>query len=635
MLQLLVFSVCILYQYLALRPDLRLATRACAVFRCHKAASINAHSSLLPLRIEEPSTRCSHLRLNSFKQSLLRRICWVDKKSLRATCRTVNFALEPLVLSHLIIDPVQFLDASIGRLALLADPSCRNSTLVKSVDICYLTWPELTAFEREGKELLHDLDVLRQSLVPALSSMHNLRSLRWQLDSQEDSTGEEASIVDALISLPHFSDLEFLLPESGKSGLPPLLPFHRLSNLRTVSLFVPPRTAEWTRILERVVHPLAEAIAHSPTLESLTIEQENSSDRYHADEERNWHLDEFPNVKHPITYGERPCFHHLVAKVDAQQPLRLNCLQLRGDFLHLDDAHLAHIRCLNKLAFDPPSAGVIYEDDTPREKYAPKAHVVAMWKTLTDEMIFPPAFQSAAPTDEHALQYLRSHPGLQRLDLTQIESLYDPRDFDVYADLFFENILPRHTETLTHLAITPGRHGRWALTKRNAGAILQCRALVELGVELKLMMKIDYAVLLLDIALDLPHLKTLTITMTQGWYGQESKNVCGTGRMRWRNKWYSATRHAVEHYRFLPETTTPMTLMIFLECRDDGMYRLRPSVEADGSMQFVYVVDESRVKAANIGPGSGLGLGLEYYDQAYASSLPAGRRIRIEDLVRK
>ncbi|KAJ7133253.1 hypothetical protein C8R44DRAFT_555708, partial [Mycena epipterygia] len=85
--------------------------------------------------------------------------------------------------------------------------------------------------------------------------------------------------------------------------------------------------------------------------------------------------------------------------------------------------------------------------------------------------------------DRTILDYLAVHPGLARLDLTP-DSEHPPEQYDVFADLFYKDVLPHHAPTLTHLSIDPGRAGRWAFTKTNAKAISHCRALVVLDVGL-------------------------------------------------------------------------------------------------------------------------------------------------------
>ncbi|KAJ6779213.1 hypothetical protein DFH09DRAFT_883020, partial [Mycena vulgaris] len=87
--------------------------------------------------------------------------------------------------------------------------------------------------------------------------------------------------------------------------------------------------------------------------------------------------------------------------------------------------------------------------------------------------------------DRTALRYLTTHPGLTGLELSAIEPLYSPRNFDVHADTFFADVLSLHAPTLRRLSIYPRRSGRWALLgQHNARAILQCRALTSLSMSL-------------------------------------------------------------------------------------------------------------------------------------------------------
>lgn len=281
--------------------------------------------------------------------------------------------------------------------------------------------------------------------------------------------------MHGLSSLTRVCDLKLTLPESG--CIPLALSFAHFRDLRSICIAIPATIPEWGHTLDRIIRPLSEVIGKYPALKHLEVVRQ-----------RAYEYPEYEDVD-PVDLNDnaQACFPHLIGRVDPQLPLQLKDVTLVNDVVHMDAHIRAHLRCLEKLHMDIPSNGVIYPDDDDEDavrRYAPSSRIAAMWRDLAAAEIFPPAFCTPAPTDAHALQYLAAHPGLARLELTDIERLYDPRYFDMHADTFYADVLPRHGATLTHLFIDAGRHGAWALSRRNAGVILQCRALVELKMAL-------------------------------------------------------------------------------------------------------------------------------------------------------
>ncbi|KAJ6779212.1 hypothetical protein DFH09DRAFT_1091842 [Mycena vulgaris] len=89
-----------------------------------------------------------------------------DTKNLRATCRALNSALEPLVLSHLVIDN----DATTPeQLDLLSRPSYPGASFVKSVEI--RNFIPLNRNVVDSEELVHAWSRIREYLAPALESL--------------------------------------------------------------------------------------------------------------------------------------------------------------------------------------------------------------------------------------------------------------------------------------------------------------------------------------------------------------------------------------------------------------------------------------------------------------------------------
>ncbi|KAJ7101939.1 hypothetical protein C8R44DRAFT_945903 [Mycena epipterygia] len=522
-----------------------------------------------------------------------------DQKNLRTTCRTLNFTVEPLVLCHLVIDA----NVPNGeQLQLISQPSYRGASLVKTVDIRRLVPDDPIGGPDNvvDQEFLRTFTAMRESLIPALSSLRNMRSLRWELD-REEPTGTPIEIINTLRSLPHFSELNIVLPEPFRSTLPfipPSVPFDRLSGLRSISIWITSNIGDWARVRKCIVHPLAEAIANSPGLESMKVVRDY----------RDYYEYRTQDQDDPSKEKERPCFHHL-SKVDPRHPLRLKSLVLQNDVVDLDELSCAHLTCLDELAVKLATQRGLYDSDdgddfTRKYAHSPRA-------------------------------YLRSHPGLKRLTLTGIEQLYHPRYFDVHADTFYANVLPLHAATLTHLSISPGRRGRWTLSELTAGAILQCRTLVQLSMpsdegDLAQEPRVDNTLLLIDIACELPHLEMLTITLVHA-YTVPGGRVCGTGRLRRRQEWFSATTDTVERYRiFNPDVEKSMVFALLID--DSSVYQLVPSGDPDGSMRFGKRVDEVKPDTGRSVAARRLGANRTWYNRAYVEKLPPTRRVRVGEL---
>ncbi|KAJ7203620.1 hypothetical protein GGX14DRAFT_651834 [Mycena pura] len=506
-------------------------------------------------------------------------ISWNDKKT---ACRATNLALEPLIFSRLVLEP----RTPVERLELLASPSYPGSSFVKSVKI------EGFGLDGRGGEVddeqwIHVLSAIRTALGPALLQLTNLQC---KLD-RRDPAGISMLILDALSTLS-LADLEIILPES----LPAVLHFNRLHGLRSVSISIGAyKRQSWPRILERAVQPLADAIAKSPALESLTVHTYFYEQPYydgHSGEEG------------------QSCLQSLLARVDPGQPLRLMKLALHNDLVQLDECLSIHLRCLDSLTLEPPPPRITYVKHEP-SGYTPIPAVAVMWRELTQKELFPHSLRIAAPVGDAGLNYIKAHPRLQQLVLSKIDRAFHPKNFDVYADLFYAEVLPRHATTLTRLA----------------RAILQCRALTHLAIPLNLPEKeqvplhgsdtVDNACLLLDVALALPNLNTLTI-IYRPYYTNSSRSHggCGTHSYARSSSWCSFARVAIEDYRVeCPSVAKPMAFRLNLDGKASYLegkvsYRLDPG---DAAWHFVSI-DGSTVH------------------RRYLDVVPRGKRIPIAEL---
>ncbi|KAJ7160390.1 hypothetical protein C8R46DRAFT_1286157 [Mycena filopes] len=560
-------------------------------------------------------------------QEVYSMVPWEDKKGLRSTCRRVDSVLGPLLLSHLLIAVER---TTSEQLRLLATPTYRGSSFVKSLMIERFAWPQQANIE--DKVIIRDTQDIRELLAPALSALKNLRRVNWELDNR-DIGGVSTLILDTLthLEVPH---LEIIVPES----IPLAIPFEHFRNLGSISIKFVAGGGRWTEILERVIHPLAEAIKNSPALKSITIIREHGYDkdvyRRRSDE---------PD---PLKEVQRPCFNHLMP---LENPPRLTSLVLRTDTIDTKKINRSYLGCLRSLTLELPEPKVIpdYGAQAPSQYYAPTADsdVVRTWRQLANEEIFTSVFCTTAPVDHAAVGYLKAHPGFQRLELGNIPKPFNPNEFDhVYATMFYTEVLPGHAATLTHLTIRSGRYGPWAVTVQSAKAILQCRALKFLSMAVNMpstrryatsdseshegsgpsKVRVDDTLLLLDVAFELPLLISLHIHQAPEYLPPMGR-VCGTSRLRLRSQWSSIVRVTVENFRAVappsPEQQMSFQLCIgsyypFLYCLevgDDGGWRLREISEAEQNV----------VRPRGLGP---------WLDRNFLAKLPPRKRLSIEEL---
>ncbi|KAJ7160384.1 hypothetical protein C8R46DRAFT_1107927 [Mycena filopes] len=558
---------------------------------------------------------------------------WEDKRVLRSACRRLDSALGPLVLSHMLISVAAWRGTP-EQLALLASPTYGGASCVKCLTIERFAAEEQA--EIDDEVLIQETQEIRELLAPALRALKNLRHVNWALDNR-DIGGVSTIILDALTTL-EISHLGITIPES----LPLAIPFNRFQNLRSISLNFAAGGGRWAQILERIVHPLAEAIKNSPNLESITVLR----DEYDHDVYRMW--DDEPD---PRKDEQRPCFNHLVS---LENPSGLINLVLRSDIIDIDKITRSHLGSLRSLTLELPGPTILhggYHEESVQQFYAPAADVVRLWRRLADEEIFPRAFCTTAPVDHAAVEYMKAHPGIRRLELSYIPRPFGPDDFDhVYANIFYTEVLPRHAATLTHLTITSGRRGPWAVTVQSARAVLQCRALRFLSMELNLprrahnipnvsdseaediggdKVRIDHMLLILDVALELQSLTTLQLAKQPG-YAEPMGKVCGTGRMRASREWRSLTRVAAHDFCALTATPSPDQQSCFLlRIVDDTfgdylkLYRLK--LAEDGGWRLTEVL-EAGADVVHV-PGGGSGI-----NRSFVESLPPRKRLSIEEL---
>ncbi|KAJ6533287.1 hypothetical protein DFH09DRAFT_1092520 [Mycena vulgaris] len=261
-------------------------------------------------------------------------ISWNNKR-LWATCHTLNLAVAPLVLARLVVDLFEpRITRTIGQLESLTNPAYLAFSFFRNMVV--LDFPLNTGNEDNKPATSMWLclrtygDIIRPSYLRSVQSViHQVSNstpscrnastgCRCHIDS-DGSIPAEGYIVEGLHRLPPMLAIELIMPESRQHAIP----FDRLRNLRSLSVDIPPMQTNWNDILRPIIEALAEAVAKSPELESLTII--HKVDYPYRDE-----------VAHPAD-GEYPCFQYLLAKVEKGVHLLLRRLTLHNDDLLLGE----------------------------------------------------------------------------------------------------------------------------------------------------------------------------------------------------------------------------------------------------------------------------------------------------------
>ncbi|KAF8193865.1 hypothetical protein K438DRAFT_1934668 [Mycena galopus ATCC 62051] len=141
-----------------------------------------------------------------------------------------------------------------------------------------------------------------------------------------------------------------------------------------------------------------------------------------------------------------------------------------------------------------------------------------LWVTLRAQQIHLSDVATKNVTDEF-LGYLGSYSGLQRLTL-QYPGAGSETESDRLADIFFDSVLPRHTDSLQYLTCAARFEGRWSFGTHNAGVISRLHRLSQLDVSVNAIdvpyENSDYSGInavenLLQIATEIPPLRSLRI----------------------------------------------------------------------------------------------------------------------------
>ncbi|KAF8887401.1 hypothetical protein BD779DRAFT_518975 [Infundibulicybe gibba] len=376
-------------------------------------------------------------------------------KIFRATCRQINLALAPHLLSRIVIDVTpRRIDVSISQLEALAAGSTSAGEYVRTINIQCLS-PlrslgvpsyELYSFPIGGSRFDgRDPDRSRMNwararvveLLPAaLSTLKRAETLIWNING-----GDLDGALDPIFAR--------LLPPSPTITITASLgisnpQLNHALNLTKLTV---------TDYLKKCW--IAKIIGASPNLTHLDL------------------------LSSPCYFGEHtPTLHGVLSSVPRGRPLRLQHLGISGYCVRLCQEVLSHLRFLESLELH----AVPHIKDEERSDYTGKEIVKSdgfsspmgdIWNAVARECNH--IHSVTAPVDDSLLGYLAATDDIKNLTLLGA-------DIDARAENFFIHILPRYAKTLVSLGIFATYEGLWCFGTHNIDVLLQCTNLVELSI---------------------------------------------------------------------------------------------------------------------------------------------------------
>ncbi len=155
---------------------------------------------------------------------------------------------------------------------------------------------------------------------------------------------------------------------------------------------------------------------------------------------------------------------------------RVRHLRLHGCFVHVNNFTLPHLRQLTSLEL--LCVEYTYSDEDQHSYVRPHD----IWSSFIGSGIQLEELVHSTTTTS-LIKYLSTYSGLKKLKL--LASPYTTRSSsDKVATRFFNNVLPRHFETLERLCLEAYFEGKWCFTSHNAALITQCTKLNHLGMSI-------------------------------------------------------------------------------------------------------------------------------------------------------
>jgi len=276
--------------------------------------------------------------------------------------------------------------------------------------------------------------------------------------SPSDPEWTRIVIMDSLATLPYLEELQVLLGGGSTSTLR----LEQLTNLRKITV-----TGITDDYRSEVVPGLRTLISNSSSLSHLHVD--NSSYRAEYD----------TSTLHDLLDGECP-----------NTLLNLTHLNVRGLCILLDARTIPHLRSLESLnlcnVVDTRHDDLSHLDNlTSREELVERtanfcSSLNDIWDVLREEGVFLKDIVVDKVTGA-LVNYLDAYSGLRSLTLAGATSASNK-----LAERFYNDVLPRHVQTLVFLEIIPQDEGKWCFGKHNMDTFLQCTRLSTLKVAIQL-----------------------------------------------------------------------------------------------------------------------------------------------------
>ncbi|KAF8893944.1 hypothetical protein BD779DRAFT_1669459 [Infundibulicybe gibba] len=364
----------------------------------------------------------------------------LTRKNFRLTCKQINAVIMPELFSRLVIKiNSQRLDLTISQLQALALGTSKAAEYACTVEILSLS-PGMSPFPggvdyiySGGQKIVAEIPVaskiewahdnLREFLPLVLASARRVKTVIWDMQVL-DPQWSQAIVSNFLFSLTNLEELAIRFPgiEYTDLGL------HRLTSLRKLYI------SGYSNELAKETESLAGLVANSPALSHFDIDCIDSE--------------------------TSPALHNFLRKVNHEHPLKLHHLGARACYVELNAATLPHLRNLKSLRLELLNSPTLHIFDTLRKE---KIYVNALATDILDRTV---------------LEYMASYTGMEQISLLHISN-------DEFAPMFWDQVLPRHAETLVQLDIKPIYEGNWCFGELAAQSLVECKNLSTLSLALK------------------------------------------------------------------------------------------------------------------------------------------------------
>ncbi|KAF7368273.1 hypothetical protein MVEN_00148300 [Mycena venus] len=193
-----------------------------------------------------------------------------DHKSLRAVCKALRIAINPLFFSSVVIQlSAQRPDKGLSRLETIASGETGWSTFACALTIhCDLYHYGLEKLDDEVQAACYSR--MKESLLPALESLKTIRTIAWSVQERQGYPGWiNETILSALPSFPLLNDLSLSGDLRGLMARTALHGFDRLGGLCKLKL----SGYDWIQdgISTEASLKISKALSRSPCLTALEV----------------------------------------------------------------------------------------------------------------------------------------------------------------------------------------------------------------------------------------------------------------------------------------------------------------------------------------------------------------------------